>query len=168
MESLDERIVEMNHAPRNLFEFCRVMFLAAIRLTLGVLFLYSGFIKLRFSFDFLAAVYDYRIFGPHLAAVVSAGIPWLEIFIGLCLLGDLLVPGALLVVCILGLALLAVIGSALYRRLHIKCGCFASNDIISAETLARSTLVLIIAATGFVLSLRRSDSSVRAIAPALR
>jgi uncharacterized membrane protein YphA (DoxX/SURF4 family) len=130
-----------------------------LRLALGVMFLFSGLVKIRLPYQFLAIVCDYRVFGPRQSAIVAASIPWMEIGIGLCLLSRLLVPGAFLLAGALGAVFVALVGSAVYRQMNIKCGCFLSNDNISAATVLRSSLVLVAAMIGLVLSLRQSRTS---------
>ena len=59
-----------------------------------------------------------------------------------------------LLACALGAVFVALVGSAVYRQMNIKCGCFLSNDSISAATVVRSTLVLFAAFIGLVLSIQ--------------
>jgi hypothetical protein len=123
----------------------------ALRFVLGIVLLLSALAKLRLPYDFLAAVYDYRLFGPGPALVIAASMPWIELVLALCFLGRVCLLGAFFTTILLGVAFSIVIGSALYRQLNIACGCFFCNDEIGPLTLVRSLLVLGGAVLGLIL-----------------
>ena len=104
-----------------------------IRIGLGLMFLCAALPKIRQPYDFLASVYNYQLVGPTLGLVAAMMLPWIEVIIGICLLGGVLVPGALAISIALGAVFLIVTSSALYRDLSISCGCFtiSGNDTIN-------------------------------------
>jgi len=125
------------------------------RLGIGCLFLWSSLPKIRQHYDFLSSVYNYELIGPKLGMLTAMTLPWLELLVGVCLVGGIFVSGALLVSVGMAAMFTFVIGSALYRGLEISCGCFGANvEIISYSTLIRSCLILLfsIAAYTCVLS----------------
>jgi hypothetical protein len=131
--------------------------LGVIRLVLGLTLLFSGLVKLRAPYEFLATVCDYRVFTPATSIVVAAGVPWIEAAVGCCLLGDILLPGALLIASGMGVIFVALVGGALYRQLDIRCGCFLADDKIGLATLVRSSIFCVTAILGLALALRRQE-----------
>ena len=73
------------------------LLLVALRLFLGLLLLYSGMAKIRQPFEFLTAVYAYDLVGPTIGLLLAAGLPWLEIVVGGCLVSGWLPQGAFFV-----------------------------------------------------------------------
>ena len=104
---------------------------------MGCLFIYAAIPKIRQSYDFLADVYNYEMVGPTMGMVVAMVLPWVELCTGICLIGGVLVGGALLLCTCLCLLFVLAISWALVHKLHISCGCFGS----SAETISSLTLI---------------------------
>lgn len=70
---------------------CRIL-----RVTLGVLLIYSGMIKVVRPYEFLHAVFQYQLFGATGATLFAAGLPFLELTIGLALVCGVCALGATL------------------------------------------------------------------------
>jgi len=124
-----------------------------IRILLGVIFVLSSIPKIKQPYDFLASVYNYEIVGPKLGMFAAMAMPWLELFVGICLVGGLFLSGAFLAAMAMGAMFVYVIISALYQGLEISCGCFgaSSTDIINYTTLIRAGFVLVLALAGYAL-----------------
>jgi uncharacterized membrane protein YphA (DoxX/SURF4 family) len=122
------------------------------RLALGCVFIASGIAKLRQPYDFLGSVYNYELVGPGLGVVVAIVLPWLELFIGICLVGGIFITGALLASILMCAMFSFVIISALWRGLEISCGCFNPTDptVISYGTAARAILLLLVSAISYI------------------
>lgn len=134
------------------------------RLSLGCLFIYSGIPKIRQPYDFLHSVYNYEIVGPKLGLLVSMALPWMELLVGICLIGGVFVSGALLISIGMGAMFSYVIGSALYRELNISCGCFdaASTEQIGYATLIRACVILMLSlATYMITIINRSHDTIQ-------
>jgi len=118
----------------------RILFI--VRLALGCTLVLSGLPKIRQPYDFLSSVYDYELVGPRLGELAAMTLPWFELFLGICLLGELFVAGALLGCALLGLVFTVAQASALYRGLDISCGCFQASgpERVSYVTLARAAV----------------------------
>jgi len=133
-----------------------------VRIVLGCLFLYSAVAKIRQPYDFLSSVYEYELVGPKLGMFVAIMLPWLELLVGICLVGGIFVGGALLASMAMAAMFTYVLVSALYRGLDISCGCFGGDKaVISYFTLLRAVAILVFsgAAYGCVLLFRpRSDN----------
>lgn len=128
-------------------------FVFIIRILLGVIFILSSIPKIKQPYDFLASVYNYEIVGPKLGMFAAMAMPWLELFVGICLIGGIFISGAFLVAMAMGAMFVYVIISALYQGLEISCGCFGANstDIINYTTLIRAGIVLLLALVGYAL-----------------
>ncbi|MCL5271631.1 MAG: DoxX family membrane protein [bacterium] len=132
-------------------------FILAVRLALGVVFVYSGFVKIIRPYDFLAGVYAYELTGPAVGLAVAVVLPWFELLLGLALLAGLFPPAALLGAVALGGLFLFVQGSAVWNDLKINCGCFGTDaeHIVGQTTLLRTFGITLAAAGAFWLAFRR-------------
>lgn len=117
-----------------------------VRIGLGCMFLWSSLPKIRQPYDFLSDVYSYELVGPKLGMLVAMTLPWMELLVGICLVGGIFVGGALLAGVGMGAMFTFVIASALYRGLEISCGCLSSSagDQISYLTLVRAIVILLL------------------------
>lgn len=115
-----------------------------VRLALGCLFIYSSLPKIRQPYDFLSDVYGYELVGPKLGILIVMVLPWLELLVGICLLGGIFIGGALLASAAMAAMFTFVLSSAIYRDLEISCGCFGSStDIISYSTVIRAGIIFL-------------------------
>lgn len=130
-------------------------FLLLARIGLGCLLLYSALPKIRQPYDFLHDVYNYELVGPKLGLLVAMALPWLELLVGICLLGGIFVGGALLASAGMAAMFTFVIGWALYQGLSISCGCFGSGtEVITYVTLIRAIAILLASALAYVAAIR--------------
>jgi len=120
------------------------LFLGAVRLLVGGVFLYSGFIKALDHDRFQIDVYSYRILGYQGSVIVGVYLPYLEIICGLALLTKRLYAGALLILTLLMLTFIIFISSAWIRGLNINCGCFgwSENPTEYLEAIIRDVVLL--------------------------
>ena len=131
------------------------------RLLLGALFLYAGYVKLRSPFLFEMAVDGYQLLPPAGVIVVARGLPWLEVALGLLLWsGWKLRYSATFTALLLGGFLVAM--TITYARgIDAVCGCFGPDERISPRTLARDSLLFLLAATLAAGTWWRRKGSVR-------
>lgn len=98
-----------------------------LRLVLGVVFLYASYDKILHPQAFAQAVFNYQILPDAAVNLAALVLPWLELFLGLCLVAGLWLPGA----TVTSTGLLAVfIGALVFnqiRGLDIHCGCFSTE-----------------------------------------
>jgi putative oxidoreductase len=127
-------------------------FVAVVRIGLGCMFLWSSLPKIRQPYDFLSAVYSYELVGPRLGMLVAMTLPWMELLVGICLLGGVFVSGALLASTGMGALFTFVLASALYRGIEISCGCFntSAGDKISYLTLFRAIFILLLSLAAYL------------------
>jgi len=131
---------------------CVPGFRLIVGLALGCMFIYGGLPKIRQPYDFLASVYSYELVGPKLGILVAMVLPWLELLVGVCLIGGIFISGALLASIGMAAMFTFVLASALYRGLEISCGCFGASNagMIGYSTLIRACIMLLLAFAAFI------------------
>ena len=138
---------------RRIKERSLYIFTLVVRLGLGFLFLWSSLPKIRQPYDFLSSVYDYQLVGPKLGMLTAMTLPWLELLVGLCLLGGIFVSGALLSSIGMAGMFTFALSWALYRGLEIGCGCFGTGmEVISYSVLIRTLVILLISLTAYIVT----------------
>jgi len=125
--------------------------LFVVRLAIGGMFLWSGLIKIRQPYDFLSSIYNYELVGPKLGMMTAIVLPWLEVLVGICLIGGIFVSGALLLSAGMGAMFTFTLFSALCRDLDISCGCFGANGgTITYFTLFRAFMILLLSMGAYI------------------
>ena len=118
------------------------------RLALGALFVYAGFSKLYppdHQFLFEMAVSAYQLLPVWGVIVVARTLPWFEIALGLVLiLGWKLRYSSVLTALIVG-GFITAMAITYARGIEADCGCFGFGEPISPFTLARDSLLLVMA-----------------------
>jgi len=140
-------------------------FALVVRLGLGCMFLYSSLPKIRQPYDFLSNVYNFELVGPKLGLLTAMTLPWVELLVGICLIGGIFISGALLVSIGMGAMFSFVIGSALYRGLNISCGCFSASSVeqIGYTTLIRACVIMLLSTAAYIGTITRLSYSSGAI-----
>lgn len=100
-----------------------------VRIMAAAIFIVSGFVKLMEPHEnFLAVIHSFDLVGGRPAELISVGLPWVELVFGVFLLAGLWTRLSSGVLWLLSSAFLAVIGSAMFRKLPIdQCGCFGKS-----------------------------------------
>ncbi|MBM4301937.1 MAG: DoxX family membrane protein [Deltaproteobacteria bacterium] len=97
--------------------------LRTLEVVLGGLFFYAGLQKVLHPYEFAEAVLAYQLLPESLVGVVAAGLPWLEVAVGLCLAAGIKRRSCLLLLAGLVAGFLVVILITMARGLKIDCGC---------------------------------------------
>ena len=97
--------------------------LRALEVLLGGLFFYAGLQKVLHLHEFAEAVLAYQLLPESLVGLAVAGLPWLEVAAGFCLVAGLKRRSCLLLLTGLVAIFLAVIFITMARGLKIDCGC---------------------------------------------
>ena len=97
--------------------------LRLLEVGLGGLFFYAGLQKYLHPYEFAEAVQAYRLLPESLLGAVAAGLPWVEIAVGLSLAIGLKRRSCLLLLAMLLVGFLVVIFITMARGLNIDCGC---------------------------------------------
>ena len=123
----------------------------ALAWVFGGIFLWAGIMKARDPNLFLMDIRSFDLLPDPYAAWLALFLPWMEILCGLAVITGPLRSGAVLLLNLSLLAFLLAIGSAWYRGIDIKCGCFGASDQTAnyVELILRDVVLLVL---GFVLS----------------
>jgi uncharacterized membrane protein YphA (DoxX/SURF4 family) len=132
-----------------------------LRLGLGGLMMFSGWMKLGFRFldgalpapvrdqlDFYFAINGFKMgLHPELTRALSGAIPWAELMAGLLLVVGLWARPAAVVIGAMMLGFMGGIASVIIRGLDAKCPCFGSIKLfcgaeIGACHLVRNSILL--------------------------
>jgi uncharacterized membrane protein YphA (DoxX/SURF4 family) len=117
--------------------------LLAIRVILGAVFVYGGYVKLRVPWAlFGMAIDSYHLVPLRFIEPLARTIPWFEVALGLLLIfGWLLRISTAAVSLTLAIFFVAMLRAFLNHQ-QIDCGCFGPGDPISKWTLLRDGSLL--------------------------
>ncbi|BCS88631.1 DoxX family protein [Pseudodesulfovibrio sediminis] len=96
----------------------------AIRLIMGVLFIYAGVIKLTNPGGFAMTINLYGVVTWRMSTILAYVIPLIEVITGLCVVLD--IKGALGVLVVQLLGFMCILLYALHIGLEADCGCFGT------------------------------------------
>jgi len=128
---------------------------AALRISLGAIFIYAALPKIADPAAFAGSVAGYKVlpyFWNYLAAAV---LPYLELVCGVLLVCGYRVKAAALIVAALNVAFMAALVSAIVRGLDIDCGCFRQGGPKTSPWIALGRDAVFLAMAGLVLWLER-------------
>ena len=116
------------------------------RLVLGVVLLYSGFNKLNDLAGFARDIQNYDLIPYAFTNVIAILLPWVEVYVGVCLILGFFVDGAsILTLLIMGVFVVGV-GQAWLRGLNIECGCgLKEGEMVGLGVLLRDIVFFIAA-----------------------
>lgn len=106
-----------------------------IRLVLGVVFIVASVDKVYNPGPFAQAVYNYQILPDALINLTAIILPWLELFLGLCLVGGFWLPGAVTLANGLLLIFFGALVFNVARGLDVHCGCFSTSTDGNSATV---------------------------------
>ncbi len=98
------------------------------RLLLGGIFVYASLDKIAHPAAFAKDVYNYQILPDVLVHLVALALPWMELFLGLCLITGFWLPGAVLSANGLLLVFVGALAFNAARGLDVHCGCFSTGS----------------------------------------
>jgi len=100
----------------------------AARLIMAGIFIYASIDKIAYPAAFAKDVYNYQILPDALINLTALILPWLEMFLGLCLAAGIWLPGAVITVNGLLIVFMASLIFNLARGLDVNCGCFSTGS----------------------------------------
>ncbi len=124
----------------------------AARVGLGAVLLVAGAAKIADPQASVAAVRAYELLPAGLVTLVGWGLPFVEVTLGLFLLGGIAVRPAAVATAVLLVVFIAAVASAAARGLSIDCGCFGGGGAVPpgqtayAAEIARDLALLAVAA----------------------
>ena len=128
----------------------------AFRISLGVVFLYASFDKIRDPGSFSSNIQNYQILPYGITNLFAIFLPWVELYVGACLILGVFLNGAALLSMGMMVMFIIALGQALARGLDIECGCFSQEgSLVGLNTLLRDIIWLAMA----VFVWRREDKT---------
>lgn len=102
--------------------------LLLLRIILGLIFIYSGTIKIIDTSGFSNSIVNYKLLPDLLINFLAIILPWIELTAGLLLiLGISVKENILIITSLLAVFIIAIIIN-LFRGLDIDCGCFGTAN----------------------------------------
>jgi uncharacterized membrane protein YphA (DoxX/SURF4 family) len=125
-----------------------------LRLTIGVVFLYAAYTKLRDPWTLFAMSIDsYKLLPEWAVLAVARSLPWFELALGVVLISGLALRHASVAAAgLLGVFFTLMIVSYA-RGLTIDCGCFGPGEALGPKTLLRDGTLLSLAIVLAVLAM---------------
>jgi putative oxidoreductase len=116
----------------------------AVRLILGVVFIYASLEKIQNPAGFAQAIYNYRMVPVPLINMMAVLLPWLELLCGVLIIVGVFVRGSALLIGAMLAVFIVALSSALLRGLDISCGCFTleGGRGIAGKTLVEDVLLM--------------------------
>jgi len=139
--------------------------IVALRLLLGVVFIYASLDKIANPQQFAIAVRGYQLMPLQFSNLFAIALPWSELIVGIFLiLGIFTRQAAAAVFLLLGMFIVAV-STVLIRGMVIDCGCFSSEggSHTGPMLIIRNTFLLVSA-----LLVMRYDTGFLSLRPTLR
>lgn len=134
------------------------VFLSALRVLLGAIFLYAGTTKIVDPAGFALAVYNYHLLPGWLVNITAVMLPWIEVVAGVSLIFGLWTSGGALIVSALLIIFTIALAFNRSRGLDIACGCFStssSGEHITWWCLLRDSSMAVTSLLVFFLDQRR-------------
>ncbi len=137
-------------------------FIQAIRILLGLVFLWSSIDKIIHPGDFARSIANYKLLPEILVNLFAVVLPWVEAACGLLLLSGQWIRSASFLVSLMLAVFIVAVSAAMFRGLDINCGCFDSNAgrKVGFKLLAEDMLMLIMAV--FIMLKAKDESGWRA------
>ncbi len=113
--------------PRGARRGLRGWLIVALRLIVGVVFIYASLDKIVHPDRFAEIVWDYELLPESLVNPFSVCLPWVELVMGVLLLVGVWVPGGALLATAMTVMFMMAVGHALSRGAEdFHCGCFTT------------------------------------------
>ena len=115
----------------------------ALRVVLGGIFIYAGYVKLAEPWQlFAAGIADYEVVPMWAAKFLAHTLPWFEVLIGLLLIAGRWFRASTVSTSLLLLVFFSLMVRAFAGCKEFNCGCFGPNELISWKTLVRDGSML--------------------------
>ncbi len=113
------------------------------RIALGVVFIYSGYVKVQATLQFAVALTGYKLIPDRFIFPIATWFPWFEIALGLLILIGWKIRWSSVAASALMLFFIVLLSVTLARGIETNCGCFGFGDRITWKTIARDGSLLI-------------------------
>lgn len=132
-----------------IFKSPRALAIVGLRMVLGVVFFYSGWVKIIDPAAFAQNIANYQLLPPVWGNVMALFLPGLELVCGVCLITGWMARTSAIIVSALLTIFMVALGMSLYRGLDIHCGCFTNGEAPASNLyvdLIRDAILLAMAA----------------------
>ncbi|MRR57258.1 MAG: DoxX family membrane protein [Deltaproteobacteria bacterium] len=129
--------------------------LLALRIGLGVVFVYAGILKITEPVAFAGSVAAYKILPYYFNYLVAATIPWVEAACGLLLIVGYRVKAAAGIVAGMNVLFIVLLASTIMRGLDIDCGCFRQGGEKTSAWIAILRDILFLSVALIIISARK-------------
>lgn len=129
------------------------------RLVIGVVFIWSGLLKIIDPIGFARDILNYRLFSEKWALWIAIILPWLELLIGLLLIIGILRIGSSFLAFSLFSMFIVLIIVTIIRGINTNCGCFGDFSHKVGISLLFTDLLFWIGALYLFLSAKKSASN---------
>jgi uncharacterized membrane protein YphA (DoxX/SURF4 family) len=110
----------------------------ALRLILGAIFLYAGYVKLKEPWELFAlAITQYQLLPLKAVEFVARTLPLFEVALGLMLIAGFWLRISATLTSALLLVFFALMIRSYAMGMQINCGCFGGDEVISWKTMLR-------------------------------
>jgi len=119
----------------------------AVRIFLGLLFIYAGSIKIIDPQGFADILRGYDILPLFSLNIMALVLPWVEILLGAALIMPFWRGGTALLALFLFCVFFLAVSTALVRGLDVECGCFSTalgNNPVTWLTLLRDACLVVL------------------------
>lgn len=140
------------------------LFYHLCRLTLALVFVYAGAVKIQDIVAFAGHVAAYQILPYAMNYLVAATLPYVEFLAGVLLLLNVRVRPALVAIAGMTSVFMVALVSVLWRGLDIDCGCFdpaGGQDVSAGMALLRDVGLMALVALTWLLRSRLTAGNVR-------
>jgi len=97
----------------------------ALRIMLGIVFVWASWNKIADPEGFALIIQNYRILPPVLVNPASLILPWIEAACGILLITGYLVKGSVFIIDILLIIFMLAFVINIFRGIDVGCGCFS-------------------------------------------
>ncbi len=125
-----------------------------LRMILGGLFIYAGWLKIADPALFAGNIAGYKLLPPFGNYLVAATLPWVEFICGLLLVMNIRLQAGATLVLLMNAIFIIALASAIIRGLDIDCGCFRQGG---AKTTPWNALLRDVALMAGTLALLRLE-----------
>ncbi len=144
------------------------VFVFALRITLGVMFIYSSIHKIREPAEFAIAIRSYELLPVGLTNLFALLIAWSEALAGIMLLLGVMTKQAAGAILLMLAMFTAAVLATMVKGLVIDCGCFGTDGNQSTNLPLVIRNLFLIAAAAMVMLFDRGAWSVSSVFPRRR
>lgn len=126
-----------------------------LRLILGLVFVYAGYVKLRQPWYVFAGMIDnYGVVPPSVSELIARILPAFELMLGLVLIAGVCRKTSSAAAVFMLLPFFALMVWAYARGMKIDCGCFGPGQTLGPRTILRDAALVAASAWLMLLSWR--------------